>query len=110
LQYNNSASTIRKTMTDDEDERGEWCCPSLKYVPYVMRHDDAQHSSIIKEKHKEEKLERDKQRYRSNYFCIGYSQCCKELIHILLKKLTKTRFDLWWLLRISICPTINSPT
>jgi hypothetical protein len=23
LQYNNSASTIRKTMTDDEDERGE---------------------------------------------------------------------------------------
>jgi hypothetical protein len=53
-----------------------------------------------KEKCKEEKLERDKQRNRSVYFCIGYSNVWKEPIHKILKKL-RNKFDLKWL-RISM--------
>jgi hypothetical protein len=46
-----------------------------------------------KEKRKEEKLERAKQRNRSVYFCIGYSNIWKEPIHKILKKL-RNKFDL----------------
>jgi hypothetical protein len=49
-----------------------------------------------KEKHKEERLESDKQRNRSFYLCIGYSKFWKEPIHKLLKML-RNRFDLKWL-------------
>jgi hypothetical protein len=53
-----------------------------------------------REKWKEEKLERDKQRNRSVYFCIGYSKLWKVLIHTIIKKL-RNKFDLKWL-RISM--------
>jgi hypothetical protein len=53
-----------------------------------------------KEKRKEEKNERDKQRNRSVYFCIGYSKFWKEPIHRWIMKL-RNRFDIKWL-RISM--------
>ena len=53
-----------------------------------------------KEQCKEEKLERDKQRNRSVYFCIGFSKFWREPIHRWLKKL-RNRFDIKWL-RISM--------
>jgi hypothetical protein len=40
-----------------------------------------------RKKQKEEELERDKQRNRSVYFCIGYSKLWKVLIHKIIKKL-----------------------
>jgi hypothetical protein len=49
-----------------------------------------------KEKHKEEKLERAKQRKISVYFCIGYLKFWEEPIHKLLKKL-RNKFYLKWL-------------
>jgi hypothetical protein len=49
-----------------------------------------------KEKCKEEKLEQDKQRNRSVYFCIGYSSFWNKPTHKGLKKL-RNRFNLTWL-------------
>jgi hypothetical protein len=66
---------------------------SPKYVP--MLQEDLV-LNVGKEKQKEEKLERDKQRNRSVYFCIGYSKLWKEPIHKILKKL-RNKFDLKWL-------------
>jgi hypothetical protein len=53
-----------------------------------------------KDKRKEEKDKQDKQRNRSVYFCIGFSNFWKEPIHKWLK-LLRNRFDLKWL-RISM--------
>jgi hypothetical protein len=66
---------------------------SPKYVPTLQEVLDLNKG---KEKRKEEKLERDKQRNRSVYFCIGYSSLWKEPIHKLLKKL-RNKFELKWL-------------
>jgi hypothetical protein len=57
-------------------------------------------NNAVKEKCKKKKLERDKQRNRLVYFCIGYSKLWKEPIHKLLKKL-RNRFNFRWL-RISM--------
>jgi hypothetical protein len=70
---------------------------SPKYVPTLQ---EVLELNKGKDKRKEEKQERDKQRNRSVYFCIGYSKIWKEPIHKLLKKL-KSKFDLPWL-RISM--------
>ena len=53
-----------------------------------------------KETRKLEKLERDKQRNRSVYFCMGYTKFWKEPIHRLVKRL-RDKFDLKWL-RVSM--------
>jgi hypothetical protein len=67
---------------------------SPKYVPTLQ---EILELNKGKEKRKEEKLERDKQRSRSVYFCIGYSNIWKEeRIHKILKKL-RNKFDLQWL-------------
>jgi hypothetical protein len=68
-----------------------------KYIPTLQEILDRNKG---KEERKEEKLERDKQRNRSVYFCIGYSNVWKEPIHKTLKKL-RNKFDLKWL-RISM--------
>ena len=70
---------------------------SPKYVPTLQ---EVLELNKGKEQRKKEKLERDKQRNRSVYFCIGYSNAWKEPIHRILKKL-RNKFDLKWL-RISM--------
>ncbi len=68
-----------------------------KYVPSLQ---EVLNSKDGKEKRKEDKVERDRQRNRSVYFCIGYSKLWKEPIHKLIKQL-RNRFDLGWL-RVSM--------
>jgi hypothetical protein len=70
---------------------------SPKYVPTLQ---EVLVLNVGKEKRKEEKLERDRERNRSVYFCIGYSKLWKEPIHKILKKL-RNQFDLKWL-RVSM--------
>jgi hypothetical protein len=67
---------------------------------YVLTLQEVLELNKGKEKRKEEKLERDKQRNISVFFCIGYSKLWKKPIHKILKKL-RNKFDLNWL-RISM--------
>jgi hypothetical protein len=55
---------------------------ALAYIPMLQKVLNLKKS---KEKHKEEKLEWDKQRNRSIYFCIVYSKFWKEPVHKWLK-------------------------
>jgi hypothetical protein len=64
-----------------------------KYVPMLQ---EVLKLKEGKEECKEEKQERDKQRNRSVYFCIGFSKLWKEPIHKLIKKL-RNKFNLGWL-------------
>jgi hypothetical protein len=70
---------------------------SPKYVPTLQ---EILELNKGREKRKEDKLERDKQRNRSVYFCVGYSNLWREPIHKLLKKM-RNKFELKWL-RISM--------